>query len=84
MSWTRWFASSYLTNTGPSTANCTALTAVPNQMTKLDMENGKRAFLRPLRKGSALRLSRFHLHMRLQSPRGHLLLPVALPMGTRI
>jgi hypothetical protein len=43
MSWTRWFASSYLINTGPSTANCTALTAVPKRMTKLDMENGKRA-----------------------------------------
>lgn len=41
-SWTRWFAASYFTNTGPSTASRTALDAVPKRKSELKKEDGKR------------------------------------------
>ena len=42
LSWTRWFASSYLTNAGPSIASRTALDAVPKRKSELNKEDGKR------------------------------------------
>jgi hypothetical protein len=41
-SWTRWFAASYFTSTGPSIASRTALDAVPERTSALNKEDGKR------------------------------------------
>jgi hypothetical protein len=42
ISWKRWFATSYFTNTGPSTASRTALDAVLKRTSELKQEDGRR------------------------------------------